>query len=77
VDLPIRFPNNDDVIREDVARFRALNPLDRAREVGEMVACGERLTALSPRAAFIREFTARLKEEERQAVRAFLDRHAN
>ncbi len=34
MDLPIKFPNDADVIAEEAARFRALSPRDRVRAVG-------------------------------------------
>ena len=34
--LPIKFPSYEDVIAEDVARYRALSPDARVRALGEM-----------------------------------------
>ncbi len=36
MDIPIRFPDNTEVIAQDVARFRALSPDDRVRTLGEL-----------------------------------------
>lgn len=35
MDLPIRFPNEADVIAEEAARFRALSPEGRVRALGD------------------------------------------
>ncbi len=35
MDIPIRFPNNADVIAADAARFRALSPDEQVRELSE------------------------------------------
>jgi hypothetical protein len=34
--LPIKFPDNAEVIAEDAARFRALSPEEQVKELGEM-----------------------------------------
>ena len=75
MDLPIRFPNDADVIAEEAARFRALAPEDRLRSIRGLIATGSFLIRNSPKAASLRAHTAELEEESRRAVREFLARH--
>ena len=75
MNLPIQFPSDADVIAEEVARFRALSPEARVRELGEMVRLYQFLLAQSSRP----EVVARLAQEDedrgRRAVEEFAARH--
>lgn len=57
MELPIPFPSDAEVIREEVARFRALTPDERAHLVRGMLNTGHSLMRHSPRSAFLREQT--------------------
>lgn len=75
MDLPILFPSDADVIREEVARFRALTGKEQVRELGESF----RLYHFLRDASGIAVEIDRLAEEEermgREAVKAFVARH--
>jgi hypothetical protein len=75
MDLPIRFPDEADVIAEEAARFRALSPEARLRSVRGMIATGSFLIRNSPKAAYLHAYTAAQEEESRRAVRGFIARH--
>jgi hypothetical protein len=73
--LPIKFPNDAEVIAEDVARFRALSPEERVQELGEMFCLYTFLEDTSTnREALVR---LALEEEERgrNAIKEFVSRH--
>jgi hypothetical protein len=76
MDLPIRFPSDEDVITEEVARFRALSDEDRLQSIHGLFAAGIFMMRQSPKAAFIREYTLEQENHARQAVREFVERHA-
>jgi hypothetical protein len=76
VDLPIRFPSDAEVITEEVARFRALSAEDRLRSIRGLFATGALMMRLSPKQAFLREYTLEQENLARQAVREFVKRHA-
>jgi hypothetical protein len=75
MDLPIKFPNDADVVAEEAARFRALSPEDRLRTLDEMFRLYHFLLAASGRP----EKLARLADEEeergRTAIREFAAKH--
>ena len=77
MDLPIRFPSDADVITEEVARFRALTPLERARSIRGLLAGGLFLMQRSPKADFLRQYTQQQEDRSRAAVREFVARHAS
>jgi hypothetical protein len=76
MNLPIQFPNDEEVIIEEVARFRALSPADRVRSIRGLLAAGALMMRQSPKAAFLREYTLEQEDRARQAVKEFLARHA-
>lgn len=76
MDLPIRFPDEVDVIAEEAARFRALSPEGRLRSIRDMIATGSFLIRNSPKAAALRAVVAEQEDESRQAVREFIARYA-
>lgn len=75
MNLPVHFPPDADVLAEEVARFRALSPDERLRELGEMARVYQFLAAQAPRP----EAVARLAQEDeargRKAVEEFVARH--
>lgn len=76
MELPIRFPNDADVIAEEAARFRALSPEERMAVIRGILDAGERLMKLSPRAEFLRQYTREQEELAQQAIKDFIARHA-
>ena len=75
MDLPIRFPDNADVIYEDAARFRALTPEAQVRALDDCFRLYRFLRAASGRA----EQIDRIAEEEDRlswkAIQEFAARH--
>jgi hypothetical protein len=75
VNLPVKFPDNAEVIAEEAARFRALSPEERVRTIGEMFHLYHFLIAASARP----EAASRLAEEDeergRSLVQDFVARH--
>lgn len=76
MELPIRFPNDADVIAEEAARFRALSPEERMRVLRGMLDTGERLMRLSPNVESVRQYTQQQEELAQQAFKEFIARHA-
>ena len=75
MNLPIRFPNNADVIYEDAARFRALSPEEQVRRLGSCFRDYQSLRILSGRATQIDRFAEEEKRLEWQAILDFAARH--
>lgn len=75
MELPIRFPDEGDVIRADAARFRALTPAQQAAELEDLLRTYYYLAARSDRP----DMVARLAQEEedrgRAAILEFAARH--
>ncbi|OAI41624.1 hypothetical protein AYO40_02925 [Planctomycetaceae bacterium SCGC AG-212-D15] len=76
MNLPIQFPSDAEVIREEVARFRALSPEERVRSIRDLISAGALLMRRSPKAAFLREYTLQQEELARQVIKDFIARHA-
>jgi len=76
MNLPIKFPSDAEVIREEAARFRTLSPEDRMRSIRGMLAAGALIMRQSPKAAFLREYTLEQENRARQVVKEFIARHA-
>jgi hypothetical protein len=76
MNLPIKFPTDAEVIIEEAARFRALSPDNRVRSIRGLLAAGALMMRLSPKAAFLREYSLEQEDRARQAVKEFLARHA-
>jgi hypothetical protein len=74
--LPINFPSDADVAAEEAARFRALAPAERMRVIRDLLTAGEMLMRQSPKADFMRAYTAQQEELAQQAVKEFIARHA-
>jgi hypothetical protein len=75
MDLPIKFPSETEVILEDVARFRALSPAERVREIRGMLAIGAHLMKISPKAAWAREYAEEQELLAQRNIREFIARH--
>ena len=76
MDLPIKFPENAEVIAEEAARFRALSPESRIKTFGEMFRLYHFLAQRSAQPA---EQARMIREEagnSRAAVMEFIARHA-
>jgi hypothetical protein len=75
MELPIKFPSETEVILEDVARFRALSPAERVREIRGMLATGAHLMKISPKAAWAKEYAEEQELLAQQNIREFIARH--
>lgn len=75
MELPIRFPTEQQVIDDEVARFRALSPAGRRSSIRGLLAAGQRMMRLSPRAEYLRRYTADQEEAARRAFREFVAAH--
>lgn len=75
-DARLRYPSDAEIIVEEAARFRSLSPEARLRSIHGLLAAGELMMRLSPRSAFLREYTLEQEDRARQAVKEFLARHA-
>jgi hypothetical protein len=71
---PIKFPADEDVIREEAARFRALSPDEQVNRLGEMVRLYYRLADLSGRRSEIDRLAEEDEHAERRAVEEFAAR---
>ena len=76
MNVPIQFPTDEQVVLEEVARFRALSPEGRMRCIRGLLAAGALMMRQSPKAAFLREYTLEQENLWRQAVKEFIARHA-
>jgi hypothetical protein len=76
MDLPIKFPDEADVIAEEAARFRALSQRARMHSIRDMIATGEFIIRNSSKAAFAREFSLEQEKELRSIIQEFIARHA-
>lgn len=74
--VPIKFPSDATVIREEVARFRALSPEKRMGFIHGLFAAGALMMERSPKAAFLREYVVQQEIRAQQAIKEFLARHA-
>lgn len=74
--IPINFPDDDDVIREEVARFRALPPAEQIRSVRNFLTGGNRLARRSPKIDAIRAAQCEEELAHSDSIREFIRRHA-
>ena len=74
--VPIQFPNDADVIREEVARFRALTPAEQRHELDEAFRAYHFLREHSERAAVIDRHAADEETATRRAIQTFAVHHA-
>jgi hypothetical protein len=76
VKLPISFPSDEGVIREEAARFRAMSPEERMRALRSVLSAGFLVMLRSPKAKFLREHAEEQERLNREALKEFLARHA-
>jgi len=75
MNLPIRFPNDADVIYEDAARFRALTPREQVRELNDCFRLYQFLRTTSGRAEQIDRLADEDERLGREAILEFAARH--
>jgi hypothetical protein len=75
MELPVKFPSETEVILEDVARFRALSPEDRIRTIRGLLATGEFLLRISPKAAWAKQYGEEQELLAQRNIREFIARH--
>lgn len=75
MDLPIKFPSETEVIREDVARFRSLSPDEQIDEFDEMFELYYFLRDMSGRAESIDRLAEEYERSEREAILDFARRY--
>jgi len=75
MELPIKFPTEKEVIDDEVARFRALSPAARRASIRGLLDVGYRMMRMSPRAAYMRQYTADQEEIAQRAFREFVAKH--
>lgn len=76
VDLPSKFPSDAGVIAQEAAWFRSLSPQRRLASIRGLFAAGAVMVRRSSRAAYLHQYAAEQKHLYQQAVKEFLDRHA-
>ena len=76
MDIPIKFPSETEVILEDVARFRALSPIERVQTIRGMLATGAHLMRISPKADWFRQYSEEQELLAQRTIREFIARHA-
>ena len=75
MNLPIRFPNDADVIAEDAARFRALSSEERMRSLRDLIDTGAFLLRIGGRETAMRELASEEAQESHAAIKEFIARH--
>ena len=75
MDLPIKFPDEADVIAEEAARFRALPDAERVKELEEAFQTYHFLIEASGRADELKRFAEEEEEQGRAAIREFVARY--
>ena len=76
MELPIKFPNDADVIAEEAAIFRALSADERLRRIRGMLRAGVLIKQRSSNAELWRQYKLEQEELAQQAVKEFIARHA-
>ncbi len=75
MNLPIQFPSDEEVITQEVRRFRALTAEERMRSIRGLLSAGALMMRRSPKAQFLRDYTNEQEAQYRERVREFLSRH--
>jgi hypothetical protein len=75
MDLPVKFPSETQVILDDVARFRALTPVERLQCFRGMVNAGELMLSNSPKAAWLEKYSEEQEVLAQRNIREFIARH--
>lgn len=76
IDLPIRFPTQEEVVTEEVSRFRGLTAEEQVGVIGEMFTLYHSLLDLSGRRAHLEALAIAEEANTRHNLQAFLQRHA-
>ena len=74
MDLPIRFPNEADVIAEEAARFRALSPEARIHALGDAFREYHFLASVD-RSGKVHRYALEEERQGRMAIEEFVARH--
>lgn len=75
IEMPVRFPDEGDVIAEDAADFRAMSPFMRLKAIADTLSAGEMIIRMSPQSEYMRNRSVELEELEQQAIKEFIARH--
>lgn len=76
MDSPLKFPSNADVIAEQAARWRALEPDEWIRSFRGILRAGSLLLRQAPNKEYLRQYRLEQKELARRAIRELIARHA-
>ena len=77
MELPIPFPSDADVIREEVARFRALTAEEKYHSVCSLLNAGESLMIHSQRYDQLRKYSEQQEELSHHAFCEAVKHHVN
>lgn len=75
MNVPIQFPSDADVVREETRRFRALSPEEQVRMLGEMHRNYRFLLNSSDRPEALARFAEEEEERARVSIQQFVKRH--
>jgi hypothetical protein len=75
MDLPIKFPSDTEVIREDVARFRALTPKEQIQKIRGLLNAAENIRRISPKANWAKQYAEEQEILAQRNIREFITRH--
>ncbi len=75
MNVPIRFPIQAEVIREETRRFRALSPNDQVRMLQEMFRNYHFLLNSSDRPEALARFAQEEEDRARLSIQQFVARH--
>jgi hypothetical protein len=76
MDLPIKFPTVEDVVLDDVRRFRALSREEKIAAIRELLELGAFLKQQSSNPEGMQRAALHHANQKREAVKEFLARHA-
>lgn len=75
MNVPIQFPSDAEVIREETRRFRALSPDERVRALEEMFRLYHFLLNTSDRPEALARFAQEEEDAARASIQQFVARH--
>jgi hypothetical protein len=75
MDLPVKFPSDTEVILEEVARFRALEPAEQFESLRVLLDAGAHILRMSPNAAWAKQYAEEQEILAQRAIREFIARH--
>lgn len=76
MDLPLKFPDNADVVAEAAARWRALSPEEWVRSFRGILRAGALLMRRAENKERLRQYRLEQEELARRAIRELIARHA-